>query len=338
MMAQHWITRTGTKSFRYFDSAGQPVRDKEQVQYYTSLGIPPAWEDIRISASRGAKVLATGKDKAGRLQYIYHPNFRARQEQAKFERVLRFARALPRMRQVVGSDLRRPQLDYRKVMATIVSIMDRTYIRVGNDTYAKQNGSYGLTTLRSKHTTISGDTVTFDFIGKSGKHHVRRITDRTLARIVRQLDNLPGYEVFKYYDGSDGSAKGKLKDVKSSDVNQYIKDVMGEEFSAKDFRTWAGTLIASVELALHERDVERVASERQRKQAVSACIRKVAQKLGNTPAIARASYIDPRIIKSYMDGDDLRAVRDTVAKMETKTDKYLSREERCVMAVLEKKI
>ncbi|MDB5181838.1 MAG: topoisomerase, partial [Candidatus Saccharibacteria bacterium] len=255
-MAQQWITRTGNKKFSYFVHDAL-VTDKDRLTYFESLRIPPAWQDVRIAVSKRAKILAIGIDKAGRLQYIYNPKFREKQEQVKFERVLRFARALPPLRRVVDKDLRRRRLDYRKVMATIISIMDQTYIRVGNDTYAKENKSYGLTTIRSKHTTVTGSTITFDFIGKSGKHHVRKITDKTLARIVRQLDNLPGYEVFKYYDDT-----GNLKDVKSTDVNAYIKEVMGDEFSAKDFRTWAGTLIASAELTLAERAV----SEQERRK------------------------------------------------------------------------
>lgn len=315
------------RGFSYTEQ-GNAVTDKESLQYYTSLGIPPAWQEVKIAKNRRARILATGVDKAGRLQYIYHPAYRARQEQAKFERVLRFAKALPNMRRVVDKDLQRTALDYRKVMATIISIMDRTYIRVGNDAYARENQSYGLTTLRSKHTTVSGDTITFDFVGKSGQHHVKKIRNRSLARIVRQLDELPGYEVFKYY-GEDG----KLHDVKSEDVNAYIKEVMGDEFSAKDFRTWAGTLIASAELAI----AERAASERDRKKTVTACIRKVAKTLGNTPAVARSSYIDPRIIKSFMDGEDLRKVRNTVHTMQQdKGEKYLSPDEHCVLKVLEK--
>lgn len=329
-MAKSWVIRKKQGKGFSFSIKGEVITDPEEVGYYKSLGIPPAWQDVRISPSRQAKILATGIDAAGRKQYIYHPNYRARQEKEKFERVLRFARALPHMRRMVDTDLKRPELDFRKVMATIVSIMDRTYIRVGNDAYAKENGSYGLTTMRSKHTSVEGNTITFDFVGKSGKHHVKRITDRTLARIVRQLDDLPGYEVFKYYDDSGG-----LKDVKSTDVNSYIKEVMGEEFSAKDFRTWAGTLIASAELAIAERSE----SERERKRTVTACVRKVARKLGNTPAIARSSYIDPRVIQTFMDGEDLRKVRQTVETIQSqKGDDYLSPDERCVLKMLEKSV
>ncbi len=330
-MSTTYISRSGNKTFRYYDHEGSPVQDKQAITYYKSLKIPPAWQEVKISSNVNAKVLVTGIDGAGRKQYIYNPVFRARQEAAKFDKILRFARALPQMRTVVAKDLKRPTLDYRKVMATIISIMDRTNIRVGNDTYAKTNNSYGLTTLRGKHTAVEGDTITFDFIGKSGKHHIKKVADRSLARIVKQLDDLPGYEVFKYY-GDDK----KLHDVKSTDVNQYIKDVMGEEYSAKDFRTWAGTLMASVELVLTEREME-ASSERERKKVVTACVRKVAKKLGNTPAVARSSYIDPRIVQLYMSGKDVSKVRSTVSAMQHKAGpERLSPEENCVLRILEK--
>jgi DNA topoisomerase-1 len=322
--AKQWITRARVgKGFAY-RLGDAPITNKEQLSYLKSLRVPPAWRDVKIAANRSAKVLATGVDDAGRLQYIYHPDFRAKQEQAKFERTLAFARALPKLRRQVDKDIARRQLDYRKVMACIVSIMDRTYIRIGNEQYARDNQSYGLTTLRSKHTTVEGDTITFDFVGKSGQKHHKKITNRALAKIVKRLDDLPGYEIFKYYD-----SEGRLRDVKSTDVNAYIKDSMGEEFSAKDFRTWAGTLLASAELA----QAEKAETERERKKIVSTCVKKVARKLGNTPAIARGSYIDPRVIDNFMAGNDISSVRQTVEKLAQSDE--LSPDERCVLKLLE---
>lgn len=324
--ATGWIERTRRGKGASYSRGGEPITDREELEYLRQLGIPPAWKNVHIASSRRAKIIATGTDAAGRTQYIYNPSFRARQEKAKFQRILGFAEALPHMRATVNKDLKRRVLDYRKVMATIISIMDRTYIRVGNDTYAKDNNSYGLTTLRSRHTDVQGDTVRFEFVGKSGKRHVKRVTDHTLARIVRQLDELPGYEVFKYYDDA-----GKLKDVKSVDVNAYIKEVMGSDYSAKDFRTWAGTLVAGAELAL----IEQCESDTARKKAITACVRTAARKLGNTPAIARASYIDPRIIRRFMDGEDLGSISRTVRSMKADTDgEYLSPEERFVLKLL----
>jgi DNA topoisomerase-1 len=325
MATKQWIERRRVgRGFQYWHE-GRQVDDSAAIEYYKHLGIPPAWRDVRISHNRRSKVVATGTDKAGRKQYVYHASFRARQEQEKFERILRFARALPAMRQTTERHLRHHRLDYEKVCACIVRLIDEAYFRIGNDVYARQNHSYGLTTMRSKHTTVHGSTITFDFDGKSGQHHTTQITDRALAKIVKQLDELPGYEVFKYYD-----EHGQQHDVTSTDVNAYIKSIMGEEFSAKDFRTWGGTLIAAGELA----GCERGETDRERKKTVTACVKKVARKLGNTPAIARSSYIDPRIIDSFMVGNDLQAIRSTVETMAE--DSYITPDEHCVLQILEK--
>jgi DNA topoisomerase-1 len=316
--------RTGQKSFQYFHD-GRQVNDKEELAYFRSIGIPPAWKDVKIAASHNARIQATGVDKAGRLQYIYHPKFRAHQEKEKFERILRFARALPKMRKVTKEHLALPGLPREKVLACIVQLMDKAYFRVGNEVYAKENQSYGLTTLRSKHTKVWGDTIIFDFIGKSGQPHLKKVTDKRLAAIVKKLDELPGYEIFKYTDEN-----GQIHDIHSDDVNEYIKEVMGEEFSAKDFRTWGGTLLASIELS----QTERSHSVNERKKAVTKCVKKVAQKLGNTPAIARASYIDPRIISAYVVTNDLAKVREAVRTL--RRADYLTADEHCVLNLLEK--
>lgn len=316
--------KVGRARFEYYDDEGL-VKNKPLIAYLDSLPIPPAWKEVRISRSKNANILATGFDKVGRLQYLYNPKFRARQEKKKFGRILRFANALPKMRRITNEHLSHPGLDKEKVLACIVRLMDEAYFRIGNEEYAKENQSFGLSTIRSKHITINGDTVTFDFMGKSGQHQHKKITDRQVAKLIKHLDELPGYEIFKYYDDN-----GKLTKVKSSDVNAYIKEIMGEEFSAKDFRTWGGTLLASAELAA----VARAKSERERKKTVTVCVQKVARKLGNTPAVARSSYIDPRIIKSFMEGNDLRTVRETVRDVAGKS--YLSSDERCVLKLLEK--
>jgi len=325
-MATRYIerTRTGKRSFKYFHD-GKEVTSKAEVAYFKSIGVPPAWQQVKIAASHNARIQATGIDKAGRLQYIYHPKFRARQEKEKFERILRFAKALPKMRRLTREHLALPGLPREKVLACIVQLMDKAYFRVGNEIYAKENQSYGLTTLRSKHTRVWGDTIIFDFIGKSGQPHLKKVTDKKLAKIVKQLDELPGYEIFKYV-GEDG----EMHDIHSDDVNDYIKELMGEEFSAKDFRTWGGTLLASMELT----QTERSHHLSERKKAVAECVKKVAQKLGNTPAIARASYIDPRIIKAYVDTNDLYKVREAVKTL--RRADYLTADEHCVLNLLEK--
>lgn len=280
---------------------------------------------MHIADNRKAKVLARGTDKAGRLQAIYHPTFRAKQEQAKFERILSFGDALPKLRKQIELDLRKHTLSRDRVLACIVKLIDQAYFRVGNEQYARENHSYGITTIRSKHTTVKGDTVVFDFVGKSGKQHHKVITDRQLARIIKRLDELPGYEVFKYFDET-----GALHDVTSADVNEYIKQHAGNDFTAKDFRTWGGTLLATMELIA----AEKADSERERKKIVTHCVKRVARKLGNTPAVARSSYINPKVIESYLESDDLDELKDTIAHIKPK--QYLKAEEQCTLALLRK--
>jgi DNA topoisomerase-1 len=311
------------RGFQYFYH-GQEVKDKESLAYFKSLRIPPAWKDVQIFTHRQGKIQAIGFDSAGRAQYIYSPAFRAKQEKEKFERILRFARALPHMRRATSRHLNERGMGREKVLACIVQLMDQEYFRVGNEVYAEENQSYGLTTLRRKHIDIKGDTVTFDFIGKSGKHQHKEVTDKDITKIIKKLDDLPGYEIFKYIDND-----GNIRNVDSAEVNEYIKEIMGDEFTAKDFRTWGGTLWATAELAA----AEKAETENDRKKNVNLCVRKVAARLGNTPAIARSSYIDPRIINAYIKGQDLAKVQAAVAKI--RKENYLTNEESCVLKLLE---
>ncbi len=322
VMAQQWIKRQKTgKKYTYFFK-DHIINDKSDLEYFKSLVIPPAWKNVQIAKNRTSTVLATGTDKSGKTQYIYHSKYRAAQEKEKFERILRFAKALPKMRKITEKHLSKKQFDREKVLACIVRLMDQSYFRVGNDSYAKQNESYGITTLRSKHLIKKSESVTFDYIGKSGQRQVKKVSDKKLARIIKKLDELPGYEVFKYYDDN-----GVLRDVKSKDVNEYIKEIMGEEFSAKDFRTWGGTLYACAELAIAERSH----LKKDRAKIVTTCVKKVAKKLGNTPAVARSSYIDPRIIKAY-ENNSLTEIRRVVESM--RKQQYLDNDERCVLQTL----
>lgn len=299
------------------------MTDQKLVEWIRSMTIPPAWRDVRIARSPRAKVYAVGYDDAGRQQAIYNPAFRARQERLKFDRILRFAEALPRLRRQIKKDLSRKRLDKQKVLACIVRLIDEAYFRVGNERYAAENHSYGITTLRSKHLEVSGNTVTFEFTGKSGQEHVKQITDKQIARIVKQLDELPGYEIFRYQD-----AKGKMHDIDSRDVNAYIHTYMGEEFTAKDFRTWGGTLVATTELLA----AEYFDDKKSRQKMVTDVVKRVAKRLGNTPAIARTSYIDPRVIAAYVDSDDVGRVRKAMKNMRPK--RYMSRDEQCVLRLL----
>jgi DNA topoisomerase-1 len=317
------ITRQKNGKAYTYSGPDRVITDTAFIQWVNSLAIPPAWTDVKVSRSPRAKVLATGHDDAGRQQSIYNPTFRAKQERLKFDRILRFAEALPAMRRQIERDLQRKRLDKYKVLACIVKLIDQAYFRVGNERYAKENQSYGITTLRSKHLTVRKDTVTFDFIGKSGKEHIKQITDKQIARIVRKLDEFPGYEIFRYQDAS-----GALHDIDSSDVNMYIKEIMGEEFSAKDFRTWGGTLLATSELLA----CDYYENKKQRQKMITSIVKSVAKRLGNTPAIARSSYIDPRVITAYVDSSKIRDVQQAMHNMRPK--KYLTRDEQSVLHLL----
>jgi len=312
------------KGFRY-TLQGKSV-DKATLSRVASLAVPPAWTDVQISLSDKSKVQATGFDANGRKQYIYSAAHTAKQEAAKFDRITSFADELPKLRKQVKKDLKRWRFDKRKVTAAAVSLMDQEYFRVGNNSYARSNKTYGLTTLRSKHLTVKGDKAIFDFVGKSGQEHHKVVSDEQIASIVKKLDDMPGYELFRYYD-----KKGKLHNLTSADVNEYIKSIMGEDYSAKDFRTWGGTLLAAVELAKEARPDTKAA----RKKAMTECVKRVAKKLGNTPAIAKSSYIDPRIFKAYESTDAISEVYDTVKAMRPK--RYISNDERLVTELIRSK-
>ena len=291
--ASAYYRRRRGRGFSYTDDQGRTVKDTKLKEWITSLVIPPAWTEVEISANPRADLLATGRDGAGRKQYIYHPDYRQRREALKFDRIVGFAESLETMRRVTGQHLRRRSMSREKVLACMVRLLDLAYFRPGSPRYAKENDSYGLTTMRSRHVTIEGDELIFTYRGKSGIEQERHVEDRRLARVVAELDEMPGYEIFKYLDEN-----GQRVNVRSEDLNAYIREIMGEEYSAKDFRTWAGTLIAAVALdELGFSDEPKAADTR-----VREAVERVAQKLGNTPTVARSSYIDPRVIDQYLDG------------------------------------
>jgi len=311
------------KTFVY-EKSRSPLQDKKTIEWIESLAIPPAWSNVKISQTTKAKVYAEGYDQAGRKQAIYSPAFRAKQEKLKFDRMLRFAIALPGLRKQIEKDLKRKRLNEAKVLACIVKLIDEAYFRVGNERYAKENNSYGITTLRNKHVDVTSNTVTFDFVGKSGKQHVKKITDKQVASIVKQLEELPGYELFQYLDGN-----GQRHNITSKQVNNYIKEHMGEEFSAKDFRTWGGTLLATTELlALKYCD-----DAKKRQKMVAATVKNVAKRLGNTPAVARSSYIDPRVIALHDNAKQLGSMQSAIEKMRPK--KYMNADEQALLKVLQ---
>ena len=285
-------TRSG-KGFSYRDAKGRLVSDAGERRRIEALVIPPAWTDVWICPLPKGHLQATGRDERGRKQYRYHPDWRSARDETKFGRLLAFGKALPKIRERVETDLTRRGLPREKVLAAAVKLLETTLIRVGNREYAKQNGSFGLTTLRNRHVEISGSTVRFEFRGKSGKEHSVRIHDRRLARVVQQCRDLPGYELFQYLD-DDGARQA----IASDDVNAYLREITGQEFSAKDFRTWGGTVLALAALC----EGDRCEGEKEGQKRVVEAVRRVAADLGNGPSICRKYYIHPAVIEAYLGG------------------------------------
>jgi len=281
------------ETFDYVDADGKPVKDDETLARIRKLAVPPAWTDVWICASERGHLQASGRDARGRKQYRYHAKWRKMRDEAKYGRLIEFGEGLPALRKKVLSDMALPGLPREKVVAAVVRLLDKTLIRVGNDEYARDNDSYGLTTMRSKHVEVKGSTLTFEFKGKSGKVHSIDVSDARAARIVKQCRELPGYELFQYVD-----EEGQKRTVGSEDVNDYVRDVMGQDFTAKDFRTWAGTVFCATALAT----VGTFDSEREAKANVNDAMRAVAALLGNTPAVSRACYVHPQLLESYLDG------------------------------------
>lgn len=281
------------KSFRYTGPDGKALRDARHLERIRSLAIPPAWEKVWICPSPNGHLQAIGWDARGRKQYRYHPKYREVRDQAKFSRMLAFGAVLALIRKRVAEDLARRGLPKEKVLATVVRLLETTFIRVGNDEYARENESFGLTTMRNRHVRIEGARLNFHFRGKSGQDHTVELTDRRLARVVRECQELPGYELFEYVDES-----GQVNRVDSCDVNEYIREITGQDFTAKDFRTWAGTVIAVAELNA----CEKCESETAIKKTVAAAVKNVARRLGNRPATCRKYYIHPAILDAYADG------------------------------------
>jgi len=317
--------RRAGRRFRYLAADGHPIRDPAELARIRALAVPPAWTDVWICPSPRGHIQATGRDARGRKQYRYHPRWRAVRDGSKYTRMVAFGRALPRIRRVVARHLGRQGLPRERVLATVVRLLDRTAIRVGNEEYARQNGSFGLTTLLDRHAAIAGATVRFQFRGKGGKRHQVDVRDRRVARVIRHCQELPGQELFQYLDGT-----GRTRSIDSDDVNAYLREVTGEDFTAKDFRTWAGTVLAAVAL----QQAEPARSQRQANRNLVAAIGAVAERLGNTPTICRKSYVHPAVIEAYLVG----ALVDAMARREEATPANggpgLRSEEQCLLAFL----
>ena len=290
------------RGFVYTHASGQRVRDDDTARRIRSLAIPPAWEDVWICPDERGHLQAVGTDGAGRKQYLYHHDWRARRDRQKFDRALRLARRLPEMRTICARDLASRGLTRHRAMAGAVRLLDLGFFRVGSEAYTEENGSYGLATLRRSHVRVKGNEVLFDFAAKGGKRRVQSITDTALARLTRALlaRKGGGQELLAYRDGVT------WRDVRSEDINAYLKDLAGEDVSAKDFRTWHATVLSAVLLASVEGTLTSVTS---RKRVVSSVVKEVAEALGNTPAVCRASYIDPRVIDRFLDGETISLPR-----------------------------
>jgi DNA topoisomerase I len=281
------------KGFTYVGSDGKTIRDARELNRIRSLAIPPAYTDVWICPISNGHLQATGRDARGRKQYRYHPKWREVRDETKFGRMLAFSEALPQIRKRVEQDLERPGLPREKVLATVVSLLECTCIRVGNEEYTKANRSYGLTTLQDRHVKISGSNLRFEFRGKSGKTHTVNLNDRRLARIVQRCQAVPGEDLFQYIDDD-----GNRQSIGSGDVNEYIKEISGQEFTAKDFRTWAGTLLAVEALS----QVGAWSTQRQAKSNVLRAIDRVAEQLNNTRAVCRKYYVHPAVFETYLAG------------------------------------
>ena len=321
------------KGFRYVSPDGSAMHDADVMGRIKSLAIPPAWTNVWICSSPNGHLQATGRDARGRKQNRYHPRWREVRDETKYHRMMLFGAALPAIRTRVEDDLSLPGLPREKVLAAIVRLLETTFIRVGNPEYARQNGSFGLTTFRNKHVSVKGATVTFDFKGKSGVEHTIDMRDRRLAAIIKRCQDLPGYELFQYIDPD-----GTRHSVDAADVNEYLRQITSDDFTAKDFRTWAGTVLACAML----REFEPAESQSQAKKNVVEAIKRVATRLGNTPSVCRKCYVHPAVLESYMGGALVQAAKKEVANevaREMEKDIHALRdEERDLLKLLEQKL
>jgi DNA topoisomerase-1 len=317
------------RSFRYLGRNGRVLRDAKTLGRIRSLVIPPAWTRVWICPDALGHIQVTARDARGRKQYRYHPGWRRVRDEAKYGRMLAFGQALPLIRSRLEEDLARRGLSRRKVLAAVIKLLETTLIRVGNEEYARDNGSFGLTTFRARHASIRGSKVQFRFRGKSGKVHEIGVQDRRLSRIVKSCQELPGQELFQYLDG-----QGRRRAVTSSDVNDYLREVTGQPFTAKDFRTWAGTVLAAWAL----RELEAVRTKKEAKKNVLRAVERVAGRLGNTVAICRKCYVHPVVFDAYLDGSLVDTLQQRLDHEMRAGEGHLQREEMAVLALLHRRL
>jgi DNA topoisomerase-1 len=320
-----WRRVGSRRSFRYEDSRGKRITDPEKIERIESLAIPPAWRDVRISPRPNAKLQATGLDAAGRRQYLYHPDYRAQQEQAKFDKLVRFAERLPELRKAMSGHLEGDELTPEWTCALAVRLINLGWFRVGEERYAKRYRTFGITTLSKSHVTVRGNRVAFRYRGKHRVWVRTAVVDEELAESIRLLRSLKGgRRLFRYENGTG------LCNLSGRRLNDYIQEHMGEDFTAKDFRTWGGTLIAAIELA--ERELPE--TETEAKRVVAAVMRKVGERLGNTAAVARSSYVSPAVVDQYLDGRTIDDFRPRHLRVVGARDIELDQEERALVSLL----
>jgi DNA topoisomerase-1 len=323
------IRRIGSHNrFRYVDPNGRTVASAADKARIKSLAIPPAWTGVWICPDPRGHLQATGRDARGRKQYRYHPRWREVRDEVKYGRLIAFAEALPKIRARAEADLKRSGLPREKVLAAVVRLLEKTLIRVGNEEYARDNGSVGLTTMRDQHAKIHGASVRFEFRGKSGIGHAIDLHDKRLAKIIKACRDLPGYELFQYVDDD-----GTRQTIDSADVNDYLREISGEDFTAKDFRTWAGTVLAAQALA----EVATFKTSREAKRKIASAIESVAKRLGNTKAVCRKCYIHPAILDAYMEGATIQTIKSRATRM-ARQGLNLNAQESAVVGMIERRL
>jgi DNA topoisomerase-1 len=323
-------TRTGRPgAFRYLDAKGRQIRDEAALARIQQLAIPPAWKNVWISPSARAKLQATGYDRAGRKQYLYHEDYRAAQEQAKYDGLIRFAERLPQLRAATADHLDREGLDRERISAIALRLINLGWFRVGSERHARESRTYGITTLTKRHVTVRGNRISFVFRGKQRIQIRTTVVDAELAAAVRELLAVPGgARVFRY------ESEIGLRNLTSRRLNDYVKENMGEEFTAKDFRTWGGTLLAAVGFAEHAASHGFPETATDEKRSVTAVMRRVAQQLGNTPAVCRASYVSPAVIEQYLDRRTIEDFRPRHLRVVSARQAGLDAEEQALLSLL----
>ena len=317
------------EDFAWLDTDGKLIRDEQRLLRIKRLAIPPAWTDVWICPASNGHIQATGRDARGRKQYLYHERWREVRDENKYDRIISFGKALPKIRRRIARDLKPPGLPRNKVLVTVVQLLERTFIRIGNEEYARENKSFGLTTMKDRHVEVKGAKLRFRFRGKSGREHEVDVTDRHIAKIISKLQDLPGQDLFQYVDDD-----GKVGDITSQDVNEYLREITGEDFSAKDFRTWAGTVLTAIALNAQEKFENQKQGEANIKTAISA----VAKILGNTPAICRKCYVHPAVLDTYLEQKTIDGLKRTTEEALEKEDVDLRSSEAAILKFLKSRL